>query len=145
MKIDFSSAPAAANLMGGLSVAYAPAKRQLAKWRWRLLVLLVLSPLLVFVGRLLYGAVWADMPGFVIMEQSIVKAPLAGRLVSAPAVGTQVRAGEVVAGLAHHVLENGHRPLLAGRVRGFRYARPPGLRPPRVSAPRALVAHRRPQ
>ena len=36
MKIDFASAPAAANLVNGLSVAYAPARRPLARWRWRL-------------------------------------------------------------------------------------------------------------
>ncbi|MET0982508.1 MAG: HlyD family efflux transporter periplasmic adaptor subunit [Telluria sp.] len=145
MKIDFASAPAAANLANGLSVAYAPAKRHLAKWRWRLLVLLVLSPLLVFLGRLLYGAVWADMPGFVIMEQTIVKAPLAGRLVRAPQAGTQVRAGELIAVLSNDLLENEHRLLLARRERVLEYVEPPVLRPPRIAALRAVVTHRRQQ
>jgi biotin carboxyl carrier protein len=145
MKIDFASAPTATTLVNGLSVAYAPAKRQLARWRWRLLVLLVLSPLLVFLGRLLYGAVWADMPGFVIMEQTIVKAPLAGRLVRAPAVGIQVKEGDLIAILANDPLENEHRLLLTRRERALGYVEPPVLRPPRIPALRALVAHRRQQ
>lgn len=125
MKISFQSAPAAANESGGLGVPYAPARRHLAQWRWRLLVLLVLSPLLVFLGRLLHGAVWAEMPGFVIIGQAIVKAPMPGRLVRAPGAGTVVHAGETIGELANDVLENEHRVLTRQRERVLQFVEPP--------------------
>jgi multidrug resistance efflux pump len=144
MKIDFHTppSPTAAN---GLGVRYAPAKRQLAQWRWRLLLLLVLSPLLVFLGRLLYGAVWADMPGFVMMEQTIVKAPLAGRLVRAPLPGTYVQAGDTIAELVNDVLENEYQVLTSQRERVIQYVEPPVQPSAQIPLLKALLQHRRQQ
>ncbi len=113
MKINFNLPPGVAHEANGLMVRYAPSRRQLASWRWRVLVLLVLSPLLWFAGRLLYGAVYADMPGFVVMQQTLLKTPLSGRLVRASAIGTPVQAGDTVAQLDNEVLQKEQAALIA--------------------------------
>jgi len=113
MKISFNPTPALPNESSGLAVRYAPSRRQLASWRWRVLVLLVLSPLLLFLGKLLYSAIWADMPGFIQMEQITMKTPLSGRLAYAVPPGTAVKTGDVIAQLSNEVLEQ-ERGTLAG-------------------------------
>jgi multidrug resistance efflux pump len=143
MKINFDSPPAAPNLAGGLAVPYAPAKRQLARWRWRLLVLLVLSPLLLFAARLLYDTLWAQMPGFVMLDQSLVKAQVAGRLVRAAAPGSTVRAGQVVAELSNDLIENEYRLLAAQRQRVLGYVEPRPQASAQLPALRALARHQR--
>jgi multidrug resistance efflux pump len=143
MKINFGSSPSATYETNGLAVRYAPSKRQLAQWRWRLLILLVLSPLLIFTGRLLYGAIWADMPGFIIMDQTIVKAPLAGRLLSAPPVGAYVKAGDTIAELVNDELANEHAVLLSQRERVMQYVAPAAQASAQIPDLQMLAQHRR--
>ncbi|GAB3542521.1 hypothetical protein GCM10027343_14620 [Noviherbaspirillum agri] len=112
MKIRFSADPAVAHEVNGLAVRYAASKREIANWRWRILVLFVLAPLLIFLSRLIYGAVWADMPGFVAMDETVLKAPVAGRVVSTIPVGRRVREGDVIAELRNEVLEQEYNFLL---------------------------------
>lgn len=115
MKIRFSSDPLVAHETNGLAVSYAPSKRKIASWRWRVLVVLVLSPLLIFLTQLLYDAIWASMPGFVVMEETVFKAPLSGKLVMTVPVGHSVRPGDAIAELRNDVLEKEYAALLASR------------------------------
>lgn len=117
MKIRFSSDPLVAHETNGLAVRYAESKRNIANWRWRVLVVLVLAPLLIFLARLLYGAVWADMPGFVALEEAVLKVPVAGHIVNTVKVGDEVKTGDVVAELRNEVLENEYAMLLQNRAR----------------------------
>lgn len=112
MKIRFSADPVVAHETNGLAIRYASSKRQIANWRWRILVLFVLAPLLVFGARLLYGAVWADMPGFVAIDETVLKAPVAGRIVNTLPVGTPVKAGDIIAELRNDVIEHEYKYLV---------------------------------
>ncbi|HEY4540769.1 MAG TPA: hypothetical protein VIG66_00165 [Noviherbaspirillum sp.] len=112
MKIRFSSDPQVAHETNGLAVRYAASKRQIANWRWRILVLFVLAPLMIFAARQLYSAVWADMPGFIVMDETVMRAPVGGRIVSTVQVGQAVRAGDTIARLSNEVLEKEYATLL---------------------------------
>ncbi len=115
MKIRFSSDPLVAHEANGLAVRYAASKRNIANWRWRVLVLLVLVPFFIFLARLLYGTIWADMPGFVALEETVLKVPVAGHIVSTATVGQRVNEGDVIAELRNEVLENEYSTLLKQR------------------------------
>jgi HlyD family secretion protein len=143
MKIKFSPPPSVAHETNGLTVRYAPSKRQIAHWRWRILVVLVISPLLIFLARILYGAIWTDMPGFIIMDQAVIKAPLAGRLVKAPAVGTYVREGDTIVELANDVLANERKVLMDQRERAAEYIEPEAPPPAQLPVLRSLAQQRR--
>ncbi len=143
MKIRFSPPPLVAHETNGLTVRYAPSKRQIAHWRWRILVVLVLSPLLIFLARLLYGAIWTDMPGFIIMDQTILKAPLSGRLVKSPQVGSYVREGDTIVELENDVLANEHKVLLRQRERAAQYVEPEVPPPAQLPVLRGLAQQRR--
>ena len=62
----------------GITVPYAPAKRNLARWRWYIILLVVSSPLLYFVTKFAYSSVVVEAPGFVRQEQITVRAMVAG-------------------------------------------------------------------
>ena len=143
MKIRFSPPPLVAHETNGLSVRYAPSKRHIAHWRWRILVVLVISPLLIFLARLLYGAIWTDMPGFIIMDQTILKAPLAGRLVKAPPVGTYVREGDTIVELENDVLTNERNVLIRQHERAAEYVEPEVPPPAQLPVLRSLAQQRR--
>ncbi|WP_162932118.1 HlyD family secretion protein [Solimonas sp. K1W22B-7] len=57
----------------GIQVPYAPGKRQLARWRWYLILLVVSSPLLYFVGKFLWASVAVEAPGVIAQEQITVR------------------------------------------------------------------------
>jgi len=57
----------------GIQVPYAPGKRQLARWRWYLILLVVSSPLLYFVGKALWTSVAVEAPGVIAQEQLTVR------------------------------------------------------------------------
>lgn len=105
MKIQFKQPPTAFET-NGLAVQYAPSKRDLPSWRWRVLVILVLAPLLVFLARVVYRSIFVTMPGFVTIDHTVIKTPLAGRLVQSVHVGENVRAGDVIAQLQNEVLDS---------------------------------------
>ncbi len=56
-------------------IKYAPAKRYLAKWQWYLLVLIILSPLLYFAGRVLIDSLTITASGYVSYNTLAVRAP----------------------------------------------------------------------
>jgi HlyD family secretion protein len=143
MKIRFSPPPSVAHETNGLVVRYAPSKRPVANWRWRILVVLVISPLLIFLARVLYSAIWTDMPGFIIMDQTVLKAPLAGRLAKAPAVGTYVREGDTIVELQNDVLSNERKVLISQRERAAQYVQPDVPVPAQLPVLRSLARERR--
>ncbi|MGI4845670.1 MAG: HlyD family secretion protein [Janthinobacterium lividum] len=112
MKISFKQPPTAFET-NGLAVHYAPSKRSLPSWRWRVLIVLVLAPLLLFLGRVVYDAIFVSMPGFVAIDHSLVKTPLAGRLVQSLSQGDSVHAGDTVAQLRNEMLESQRDALQA--------------------------------
>lgn len=62
----------------GVTVPYAPGKRALARWRWYLILLVVGSPFIFFVGQALYTSVTIHAPGFVAQEQLTVRSSTPG-------------------------------------------------------------------
>ena len=57
----------------GIKVPYAPAKRQQARWRWYLILLVVSSPLLYFTGKMLWASVVIEAPAIISQEQITVR------------------------------------------------------------------------
>lgn len=121
MKISFKQPPTAFET-NGLAVHYAPSKRTLPSWRWRVLIVLVLAPLLLFLARLLYDAIFVSMPGFVAVDHSLVKTPQAGRLIQSAAQGESVRAGDTIALLRNDLLESQRDALQASLAQTQRRA-----------------------
>jgi multidrug resistance efflux pump len=56
-------------------IDYAPAKRHLAKWQWYLLVIIILSPLLYFLSKILIDEFVVTASGYVSYDQVSVRAP----------------------------------------------------------------------
>lgn len=74
MKIRFNSSKESHPTRdGGAQVQYAPGKRVAFKLRWYLILLLVASPLLFFVGKLLYGAWFIDVPAQILFSMAEVR------------------------------------------------------------------------
>jgi multidrug resistance efflux pump len=96
MKIRFDVPPAAGQDPSGVAVRYAAARRQVPRWRWYLLLALVLAAPAYLALRFVAGMVWAQVPAVVVLEQSVVRVPAAGVLAQVPAVGAQIAAGDVV-------------------------------------------------
>jgi multidrug resistance efflux pump len=99
MKIRFDLPPASAQESNGLSVRYAAAKRQVPRWRWHLLLTLVLLPPLYFALRFASSYWWETAPGFVLMPDIVVKAGAPGRLAAVAPLHSQLRAGDALAQL----------------------------------------------
>ncbi len=57
----------------GIKVPYAPAKRQQARWRWYLILLVVSSPLLYFTGKIVWSTVVVEAPAVISQEQITVR------------------------------------------------------------------------
>jgi multidrug resistance efflux pump len=97
MKIKFELPPAAANQSNGLAVRYATAKRSVPRWRWNLLLGVVLLVPVYFLARVAIATWWASAPAVVVLEPVTVKAGAAGRVESIEAAGEHVRPGDAVA------------------------------------------------
>jgi HlyD family secretion protein len=96
MKIRFDAPPGAGQDPTGVAVRYAAAKRQVPRWRWYLLLALVLAPPLYLALRFLMGLLWAQVPASVVLEQSVVRVPVAGVVTRVAAVGERLPAGAPV-------------------------------------------------
>ncbi len=84
--------------IGGLAVPYAAAKRQAPKWRWYLILLTVLSPVLILLLGLLGGFITRSANGAVTLDQLEVRASSSGRVLRmALEPGANVREGDLVA------------------------------------------------
>ena len=97
MKINFETPPARATDLGGLSVEYTQAKRQPPRWRWRLVLLLLALVPLLFLGRLVLGYFWQQVPGMVVMEGSVIRSGVTGHVTYMAPQGSQLARGDVLA------------------------------------------------
>ncbi|AKJ31814.1 HlyD family efflux transporter periplasmic adaptor subunit [Caldimonas brevitalea] len=98
MKIQFDAPPGSAQESNGLAVRYAAAKRSVPRWRWRLLLALVIAPPLYFVGRFLSTYWWETAPGFVLTQQVTLRAGAEGRVATLLGEGASVQ-GQQALGL----------------------------------------------
>ncbi len=57
----------------GIKVPYAPAKRHQARWRWYLILLVVSSPLLYFLGTMLWASIVIEAPAIISQDQITVR------------------------------------------------------------------------
>jgi len=80
MKIRFHSQPHEPERDDGIKVSYAPAKRNVPKIRWYLILLVVSSPLIYFVTTVLMNNVLVKAQGFVSLKLVEVRSAHAGIL-----------------------------------------------------------------
>jgi len=78
MKVRFNTPPTEAAESNGLPLRYAAAKRQVPRLRWYLLVALVTMPLLYFSSHIFFAAIWDSSPGFVVVNEVVVRAQASG-------------------------------------------------------------------
>jgi HlyD family secretion protein len=110
MKVKFDVSPVSAQQSNGLAVRYAAAKREVPRWRWYLMLVIVGMPLLYFGLRLLVGIWWETAPGSVVVQVVSIKATAAGAVRKIASVGSIVQPGDTL-------LELEHAPLSAPIVR----------------------------
>lgn len=96
MKIQFDKPPGSPQETNGLPVRYAAAKRQVPRWRWYLLLAMVLTPPAYFLARFMVTYWWETAPAMVMTEQVVVRASEPGRVTHIADIGAQVRAGQTV-------------------------------------------------
>lgn len=96
MKIRFNAPPANSGESNRLGVRYAPARREVPRWRWRLLIMLVLAAPLYLVVQ--FGAKywWYTAPGFVVMEQLAVRPGQAGFIDRIVDEGARIQRGDTL-------------------------------------------------
>jgi HlyD family secretion protein len=90
----------APDTIAGLKVPYADAKRNAPKWRWRLILLAVLSPAILLIYSALQGLLTLAANGSVMLAQHEVRAPAAAQVAAIDVrLGADVRKGDVIARL----------------------------------------------
>ena len=80
MKFSFQRKEKDPNIVQGIKVPYAPAKRQAAKWRWYLILFVVSSPLLYFIFKLILSQVIVTAQGFISLEKVAVNSTSTGTI-----------------------------------------------------------------
>jgi len=78
MKVRFNTPPTDAAESNGLPLRYAAARRKVPRLRWYLLLALVTAPLLYFSGNIFLAAIWDSSPGFVVLNEVVVRAEAPG-------------------------------------------------------------------
>lgn len=96
MRVKFDVSPVSAQQSNGLAVRYAAAKREVPKWRWYLMLVIVGMPLLYFGLRLVVGIWWETAPGSVVVQVVSIKATAAGTVRKVASVGSIVRPGDAL-------------------------------------------------
>lgn len=137
MKVAFEpGARADPEMAGGVRVPYAPAKRQAAVWRWRLVLGAVLSPLAYVVFMMLAPYLVTSCPGLLAHDALRVTAPVAGLVVEAPPrPGDSLETGGLLVRLSQPELD-GQRRILAAELTALERSEPA----PEDPAPRRAVA-----
>jgi multidrug resistance efflux pump len=107
MKVSFHKQERDPAVVQGLQVPYAPARRRAAQWRWYLILLIVSSPLLFFLFKMVKSFVIVDGQGFISLERVAVNSTSDG-IVQTILVktGQDVSRGEVLARLYDPHLAN---------------------------------------
>ena len=96
MKVRFdehAGGPDNAARSRGLPVDYPPGQRPISVWRWNLVVLVLLAPMLYFLGRWLLDQWWISAPAAVRLPQSTLRASQDGQVARVASIGTRVPAG----------------------------------------------------
>ena len=75
MKINYDRKRREPTHEGKMRVPYAPAKRSLSNLKWRLTLLLVLSPFIYFLGKVILALFVAPSSGFVILDTHQYQSP----------------------------------------------------------------------
>lgn len=114
MKIKFDKAPVSSLHNNGVAVPYGPAKRNVARWRWYLLLSMVLALPLFLLAQFLLGTFWQSVPGVVVAEYSVIRAGVSGRIATVTEAGAHVQAGEPLLSLLPDAA-NTTVELVAGR------------------------------
>ena len=79
------------------NISYAPAKRHLAKWQWYLLVLIILSPVLYFLAKIVADEFIVVASGYVAYDKISVRAPESGYIDSVSIKeGGHVKSGQLL-------------------------------------------------
>jgi multidrug resistance efflux pump len=94
LKIQFDVPPSSPQESNGLSVRYAASKRQVPRWRWYLLLAMVLTPPAYLLGRFAISYWWENTPGLVVTEQTVLRAISPGQVVTIANVGDRLKAGQ---------------------------------------------------
>lgn len=80
MKIQFNAPPASAEVSNGIPVKYDNVKRKVPRWRWYLVLGIVLLIPLYFVYKTVSRTVLRASPGIVVIDQVVVRAPITGQV-----------------------------------------------------------------
>src|SRR5688572_21584435 len=98
MRIRFHrEARSTPDTIDGLRVPYAPAKRNAPKWRWYLILAIVLSPIAWLAGRTAVSMLTWSANGTVMLEPYEVRASQSARIGQLTLqVGAEVAAGDVL-------------------------------------------------
>lgn len=99
MKINFDAPPTSAQETNGLEVRYAAAKRRVPRWRWYLLLAMVLVAPAYLLVRFGIAYWWESTPAQVVLEQATLRAPAAGRVAFVAATGAPLEPGQPVMAL----------------------------------------------
>lgn len=96
MNVTFRKPPGQADVVNGVRVPYAKPRRG-KRWGWYLLLLVVGSPVLWFIGASVYRAVTVTAPGYVALDHLDVTAVRTGVVTEVRVeLGAHVRAGQLV-------------------------------------------------
>ena len=101
MKINFNPPPSSPDEINGLKVNYAPTQRPFSKWRFKLVLILFISPFLAYILHEAYNFIIITEPGFILLKEIKVQTPVEGQIKYIETNSHQVKKGDVLA-----VLEN---------------------------------------
>ncbi|MDR1888280.1 MAG: HlyD family secretion protein [Zoogloeaceae bacterium] len=80
MKIQFDTPPISAEASNGVSVKYSAARHRAPRWRWYLLLSVVLALPLFLLLRVVWGVMLESTPALVMQEQLVLRAPIAAQV-----------------------------------------------------------------
>jgi multidrug resistance efflux pump len=116
MKVSFQKKDKDPTVVQGMRVPYAPARRKAAQWRWYLILLIVSSPLLFFLFKMVKSFVVVDASGFISLERVAVNSNSTGVLETLfVETGQVVSRGKAVARL-HNPHLDGQKALLESEL-----------------------------
>ena len=122
-----------------MKIPYAPAKRAIPKWKWRLLVLLLSTPLLFLIWRVASAVFFVTAPGVISLEKVSVNAPLPATVARIEVqLGASVVSGDILLRLDDPALEQ-RKILLSAEMEGLREG-VPAAQTPQAPAPVASVS-----
>lgn len=117
MKIQFDAPPTSAEVSNGIPVKYENIKRQVPRWRWYVVLGIVLLIPLYFVLQVLTTTVLQATPGMVVVEQMVVHAPITGRVEKVATEGSDAQEGHLIARVVQNQVPTAPKePFVAGAL-----------------------------